>query len=313
MSVDHNTLLAALDLGSNSFHLLISEVRDGQLYEVQRHKDLVQLARAVNDAGQLDNAAVERALETLRHCKALLDRYPITYLRIVGTQILRQCQDPEKFMQSAQAIMQAPIEIISGDEEASLVYLGVSNSLTAQQRSRNLLVLDVGGASTEIITAHDSIIDKKLSLSLGCVTLANQYFHSPKSIETSSLDAAYSQAERSFTAAKTELGDNAIELAIGASGTLRVLLDLLSNKSSTNPTNTIQRGQLDELLQSMMARGAMDDSVPENLRWDVLPAGIAILAAFLQVFRLETIEVSANSIKEGMMLNWLNQRPTKAD
>ena len=313
MSVDHPTLLAALDLGSNSFHLLISEVRDGQLYEVRRHKDLVQLARAVNDKGQLDNAAVERALEALRHCKALLDQYPMTYLRIVGTQILRQCQDPAKLMQAAQAIMQTPIEIISGDEEASLVYLGGSNSLTAQQRSRNLLVLDVGGASTEIITANDTIVDKKLSLPLGCVTLANQYFHSSKSIETVSLNAAYAHANESFTAANAKLGDNTTELAIGASGTLRVLLDLLSNKSATNPTNCIHKSQLDELLQSMIANGAMDDCVPENLRWDVLPAGIAILAAFLQVFKLETIEVSANSIKEGMMLEWLNQRPTTVD
>ncbi len=313
MSVDHPIILAALDIGSNSFHLLISEVRDGRPLEIKRHKDLVQLARAVNDDGRLDKEAIDRALASLRRCRHLLDQYPVTHLRIVGTQILRQCSDPEQFLDAAQAIMQAPIEIISGDEEASLVYLGVSNSLNKQQRSGRLLVLDIGGASTELITANNDTLEEKHSLELGCVTLANQYFCSRTHISQSSLESAYHHAKRLFLPMRSRMGNKTIELAIGASGTLRVLLDLLHRHSSTKQESIIHQYQLETLLENIKNTGSMGDFVPENLRWDVLPAGIAILTAFLQVFELDAIDVSNSSIKEGMMLEWLNHHTPLGD
>ncbi|MGH1371855.1 MAG: hypothetical protein ACRBBW_07470 [Cellvibrionaceae bacterium] len=308
MSVDHPIILASLDLGSNSFHLLISEWRDGKLHELDRLKDLVQLARAVDDKGQLDAEAMERALTSLQRCRKRLNQYPITYLRVVGTQILRQCRDSDHFLTSAESLIQAPIEIISGDEEASLVYLGVSANLPPQQRAKRLLVLDVGGASTELIVASNSDIDQKVSLELGCVTLANRYFTSQTYILDSSLKESHEYAAQIFLSIKNRTGDKPIELAVGASGTLRVLIDLLRDESESQDSNVIHRHQLQAMIDAMTKTGRMDNAVPENLRWDVLPAGIAILAAFLQVFELDSIEVSKHSIKEGMMLNWLNQR-----
>jgi len=337
MSVDQPIFLASLDLGSNSFHLLISEWRDGVLREVKRHKDLVQLARAITDNGQLDQQAMQRAFASLRHCRQHLDQYPISHLRVVGTQILRQCRTPEAFILEAESILNAPIDIISGDEEASLVYQGVAAGLDPASRQGTTLVLDIGGASTEVITGENGDIQEKASLKLGCVTLANRFFTSrvkierasfessqavarevflsikPKftrrpisrvKIERASFESSRAVAREVFLSIKPKFTRRPINLAVGASGTLRVLLDLL--RFGSNARLDIGRSQIEHLIEDIIKTQFMSASLDDNLRWDVLPAGIAILSAFFDVFEFESVQVSSHSIKEGMMLDWIS-------
>lgn len=304
MSVDQPIFLASLDLGSNSFHLLISEWRDGLLREVKRHKDLVQLARAVDDNGQLDQQAMQRALASLRHCRQHLDQYSISHLRVVGTQILRQCRTPEAFILEAESILNAPIDIISGDEEASLVYQGVAAGLDPASRQGTTLVLDIGGASTEIITGKNGDIQDKASLKLGCVTLANRFFTSRVKIERTSVESSQAVAREVFLSIKPRFTRRPINLAVGASGTLRVLLDLL--QFGSNARLDIGRSQIEHLIDDIIKTQSMSASLDDNLRWDVLPAGIAILSAFFDVFEFESVQVSSHSIKEGMMLDWIS-------
>jgi len=304
MSVDQPIFLASLDLGSNSFHLLISEWRDGVLREVKRHKDLVQLARAVDDNGELDQQAMQRALASLRHCRQHLDQYSISHLRVVGTQILRQCRTPEAFILEAESILNAPIDIISGDEEASLVYQGVVAGLDPASRQGTTLVLDIGGASTEVITGKNGDIQEKASLKLGCVTLANRFFQSRVKIERASFESSQAVAREAFLSIKPKFTRRPINLAVGASGTLRVLLDLLRFGSDAHLD--IARSQIEHLIESIVKTQSMSASLDDNLRWDVLPAGIAILSAFFDVFEFESVQVSSHSIKEGMMLDWIS-------
>jgi len=304
MSVDQPIFLASLDLGSNSFHLLISEWRDGVLREVKRHKDLVQLARAITDNGQLDQQAMQRAFASLRHCRQHLDQYPISHLRVVGTQILRQCRTPEAFILEAESILSAPIDIISGDEEASLVYQGVAAGLDPASRQGTTLVLDIGGASTEVITGENGDIQEKASLKLGCVTLANRFFTSRVKIERASFESSRAVAREVFLSIKPKFTRRPINLAVGASGTLRVLLDLL--RFGSNARLDIGRSQIEHLIEDIIKTQFMSASLDDNLRWDVLPAGIAILSAFFDVFEFESVQVSSHSIKEGMMLNWIS-------
>jgi len=304
MSVDQPIFLASLDLGSNSFHLLISEWRDGVLREVKRHKDLVQLARAITDNGQLDQQAMQRAFASLRHCRQHLDQYPISHLRVVGTQILRQCRTPEAFILEAESILNAPIDIISGDEEASLVYQGVAAGLDPASRQGTTLVLDIGGASTEVITGENGDIQEKASLKLGCVTLANRFFTSRVKIERASFESSQAVAREVFLSIKPKFTRRPINLAVGASGTLRVLLDLLRFGSSARLD--IGRSQIEHLIEDIVKTQFMSASLDDNLRWDVLPAGIAILSAFFDVFEFESVQVSSHSIKEGMMLDWIS-------
>lgn len=303
MSVDQPILLASLDLGSNSFHLLISQWQDGALREVARRKDLVQLARAVSDNGQLDQQAINRALTSLKHCRQCLDQYSILHLRVVGTQILRQCRNPEAFLLEAESIVNAPIEIISGDEEASLVYQGVAAGLDPISQQGTALVLDIGGASTEIITGKNSDILQKASLKLGCVTLANRFFTSRVNIDRASFELSRAHAREMFLAIKPRFTQQPIDLAIGASGTLRVLLDLL--QADRNIDFNIDHSQIEQLIEETINAGSMSTALDDSLRWDVLPAGIAILSAFFEVFDFESIQVSSHSIKEGMMLDWI--------
>jgi len=307
MSVDQVPRLASLDLGSNSFHLLICEWRAGELVEIIRHKDLVQLARSINQDGELDQDAIARALNSLKHCRSLLDQYQLDHFRAVGTQILRQCKQPDIFIASAEQIIGTPIDIISGDEEAALVFRGVANGLTAQQVEKPTLVLDVGGASTEIIFGRRPQIHFKTSLKLGCVTLANEFFASKAQIPASALHDARQKALAIFTNTVTVQQLTIPSIAVGASGTLRVLLDII--KPNTPAPHTIEREQLEALYMSIATSGEMDESIDQSLRWDVLPAGIAILCAFFEAFALDKIQVSPHSIKEGMMLDWIQSNP----
>ncbi|MAZ88192.1 MAG: hypothetical protein CL693_11135 [Cellvibrionaceae bacterium] len=300
MSVDQVPRLASLDLGSNSFHLLICEWRAGQLVELIRHKDLVQLARSINQEGELDKQAIERALRSLQRCRNLLDQYSLDHFRAVGTQILRQCKEPDVFIASAEEIVGTSIDIISGDEEARLVFRGVANGFAVKT---SMLVLDIGGASTEIIIGCAPEITFKTSLTLGCVTLANECFQSKSQVSATSLQRARQQALSTFTEIATTQQQIIPSIAVGASGTLRVLLDIIE---PTRSTSSIERRQLETLFQNIASSGRMNEAIDESLRWDVLPAGIVILCAFFEAFSLEHIQVSPHSIKEGMMLDWIN-------
>lgn len=303
MSVDQVLRLASLDLGSNSFHLLICEWRKGELIEIKRHKDLVQLARSINQQGDLDEQAIERALKSLKHCRSLLGQYSLDHFRAVGTQILRQCKDPDTFIASAEKVIGTSIDIISGDEEARLVFRGVTNNLAPKLANKPILVLDIGGASTEIVIGCSNEIQFKSSSTLGCVTLANELFHSKTHISPTTLKQARSHALGIFAKISAAQRQIIPSTAIGASGTLRVLVDLM--KPFKSSANSIARVQLEALYTELIASGRMAESIDESLRWDVLPAGIAILCAFFDAFNLDQIQISPHSIKEGMMLDWI--------
>ena len=140
---------AALDLGSNSFHLLIASFQDDKLRIIDRHKDMVRLAAGLDDNGVLSEEAQQRALDSLAKVANRLRGVPRSQIRIVGTNTLRAAKNASEFMTRAEAILGTPINIISGTEEARLVYLGVANDLAIEDRRR--LVIDIGGGSTEIM------------------------------------------------------------------------------------------------------------------------------------------------------------------
>jgi exopolyphosphatase/guanosine-5'-triphosphate,3'-diphosphate pyrophosphatase len=165
---------AALDLGSNSFHLLIASFQDDKLRIIDRHKDMVRLAAGLSEDGVLAEDAQQRALESLAKVANRLRGVPRSQVRIVGTNTLRAASNAGDFMQRAEAILGLPINIISGTEEARLVYLGVANDLAVEKQKR--LVIDIGGGSTELVAGKQN--PKLLeSLPMGCVSYSMRFFN----------------------------------------------------------------------------------------------------------------------------------------
>ncbi|HEX2334787.1 MAG TPA: exopolyphosphatase, partial [Burkholderiales bacterium] len=173
----HDTL-AAVDLGSNSFHLEIGRVVDGQIYPLDAVREVVRLGAGLTAEKRIDRATQAAALEALAKFGERLRGFPKAAVRAVGTNALRVAKNAPQFLREARATLGFPIEVISGREEARLIYLGVAHSMPASRSESpaRRLVLDIGGGSTEFIigTGLEPLLTE--SLYMGCVSYSLKYF-----------------------------------------------------------------------------------------------------------------------------------------
>ncbi len=167
-------LLAAIDLGSNSFHLQVARVEGDQLYYLDAHKESVRLAGGLTSSGMLDAASQRRALDCLARMGERLRGMPLESVRAVGTNTLRVARNAEDFLVRARATLGFDIEVVAGREEARLIYLGVSHSLAHDTAPR--LVVDIGGGSTECIIGRGYTPSERESTRIGCVVYSNRFF-----------------------------------------------------------------------------------------------------------------------------------------
>ena len=178
MSSPEFTHVAAVDLGSNSFHMVVMQLSDGRLQVVDKIKESIRLAAGLDDNNSLSEEAMDRAIECLQRFGQRLEGMPRGSVRIVGTNTLRKAKNSEEFLTRAEEAVGHSIDIISGYEEARLIYLGVSHSL--EDDSKHRLVMDIGGGSTEFILGRHFKQQKAESLHMGCVVFSNKYFKKGK-------------------------------------------------------------------------------------------------------------------------------------
>lgn len=303
--------IAAVDLGSNSFHMLLTRYEDGRFIHIARAKQMVQLARGLDDKGNLCPRARSRAVTCLQDFRKILNQYPGVHIAAAATKVLRMANDSADFIKSAESVLDAPVELISGEQEALLVYKGMAHNMPASPSRR--LVIDIGGASTELIVGqHQQALQLK-SLDLGCVTSAEAFFSPSQEqarIEASQFEQCYQHACTQLDPAKRSFAAYRWDISAGASGTLRVIAELLEQASiSNNTVNSadesaepiIARTDLQFLIDQMLASGKLPGNLPENLRYDVLPAGLAILKALFDQFGIEQLLVASASLKEGLL------------
>src|SRR4029079_11413390 len=167
-------VLAAVDLGSNSFHLQVGRVVDGQIYALDSMREALRLGAGLTADKRIDRATQVRALEVLARFGERLRGLPPSAVRAVGTNTLRVAKNAAQFLREARSALGFPIEVIAGREEARLIYLGVSHSLPPAQHRR--LVVDVGGGSTEFIIGSGFEAQLTESLYMGCVSWSLRYF-----------------------------------------------------------------------------------------------------------------------------------------
>ena len=184
------TLLGAIDLGSNSFHLIIAKSDFGELRPVQTLAEKVQLGET-SGKGTLTKAAISRGLACLERFKQLIDSTAPTKIRVVGTNALRRAKNRMDFIEPAEQILGAPIDVIYGREEARLIYLGVAHTLSDDEDTR--LVVDIGGGSTEFILGQRFEPIRLESLQMGCVSYGEAFFPDGE-ITRERFDAAYHRA-----------------------------------------------------------------------------------------------------------------------
>lgn len=292
-------VVAAVDLGSNSFHMIVCTLKDGKLQIQDRIREMVRLASGLNKNDELDYETQVRALACLERFGQRVRNFPPGSVRAVGTNTLRIARNAPEFLSKAELALNHPIDIISGIEEARLIYLGVNYSLGANSDTR--LVMDIGGGSTEyILGSGDSPSDKE-SLHMGCVTVSNEFFKNGK-ISKNTFAQAVLYAEQQLEPFQQTFRRNKWDKAIGASGTLRAIDKVLKLKNWSN--NGITLAGLEQLAAHIVQCSHINELKLPDLNPDrlpVFPGGVAIVYATFKTLGIDQMLVSEGALREGLI------------
>ncbi|HSX61191.1 MAG TPA: exopolyphosphatase [Tahibacter sp.] len=297
--IQDGELLAAVDLGSNSFHMVVARYQHGELRVIDRLRDSVRMAAGLHRDGTLDSQRRDRALACLARFGQRLRALPPGRVRAVATNTVRRMSAPHAFLLPAETALGHPIEIVSGREEARLIYLGVAHSLPESRERR--LCIDIGGGSTEFIIGMGMDALETESLQMGCVASTLRFFEDGK------------LTAKRWRQAQTEIGVELQQFAadyrargwaetIGSSGTIRAIGNIVQANgwSDSGITNT----SLERLREALLTAGSIDKLRLLGLseeRQSVITGGVAILQAAFDALDLQRMHVCETAMREGLL------------
>ena len=298
-------LLAAVDLGSNSFHLQVGRVVDRQIYPLDSLREVVRLGAGLTSEKRIDRATQARALEALERIGERLRGLPRSAVRAVGTNTLRVAKNAPQFLREARTALGFPIEVIAGREEARLIYLGVAHSMPPSAQNR--LVVDIGGGSTEFVIGKG--LDPLLmeSLYMGCVSYSLAYFPEGR-IEKSRFKKAELAARQELAGMAGAYRSAGWQEAVGSSGTARALEGILRKNDFTEEGITLEG--LERLKSLMLKHERADPDRIAGLGKDramVIPGGLAIMLAAFAELGIERMAVSDGALRHGVLYDLLGR------
>ncbi|MDH2019650.1 exopolyphosphatase [Acinetobacter ursingii] len=299
-------LLAAIDMGSNSFHLAIARVDHGEVKKVASMSEKVQLAAGLDENKNLTEAAQQRGLACLARFVGRLGSVQPNRLRIVATNALRQAKNGHEFIQKAAEILPKPIEIIAGREEARLIYLGVSHTMANGGRR---LVIDIGGGSTELIIGEEFEPIQTESLQMGCVAYTKAFFPEGD-ISPKIFDKAVTAARKELSAIANTYKAEGWDTVVGSSGTIKAAKQIMVNLGLSDEQENVTRDGLEKLKDKLLKFKHSAEIDFEGLKDDrraVLPAGLAILYAVFDVLNIDKLAYSDGALREGVMYDLLGR------
>jgi len=305
---------AALDLGSDSFHLLLARFDGRRLMVVDRYKDSVRLATGLQEDGNLSEEVMQRALSALGKMAERIRPLPKNYVRVVGTNTLRAAKNRDVFLTEAERLLGVPINIISGLEEARLIYLGVGKDFTPEDKTR--LVVDIGGGSTELVLGRNKPL-KLESLYMGCVAFTRQFFPDGR-ITRRAYDKALLAARSEVQGLATEFDAGNWDQAVGSSGTIRSIERVLESMG-LNRNHVITADGLEALAREVIAGKSSDRLDLPGLDADrrpVFAGGLAVLHGVFDELRIAQMHVSVYAIREGIIYDLagrLHQRDKRVE
>ncbi len=307
-----DALVAAIDLGTNAFRLLIGGVTSGGRVTAHSvHRVIPRLGEGLGRTGRLSPAAVDRAIDALREILAIVDGHPVNAVVAVATSAVREAANADEFLSRAKTEVGLDIEVISGQEEARRTWLGVRAGCAAVDRTvTDAVVLDIGGGSTEVISVRNGRIAQAISLDLGVVKLTERFIHHdpPLAAELRDLEAAARDALRAAGSLGPEHGPAAV---IGTAGTVTAAAVLYLGLPRYEPALihdcVVPRAALGGIAVRLAGMtGAERRRLPslERGREDLVLAGFAILSGVLDLFQAEAVRVSEYGLREGVLVDW---------
>lgn len=291
-------VVAAVDLGSNSFHMIVARISNGQLQVLDRMKEIVRLGAGLDEQRQLSAEAQECALACLARFGQRLRHIPIDSVRIVGTNTLRLATNAAEFLAKVESVLEHPVEIIAGREEARLIYLGVAHTLASNAERR--LVIDIGGGSTEFIIGEQFEPVCAESLCMGCVNISRAYF-SDGQLRAKSLRRAEIAALLELQPIEALLHKTGWETVIGSSGTLRNVQRVIQQMGwGDEITDT----GLQQVREALLMAGHIDNLKLKGLnpqRLSVFAGGFAVISGIFEGLGLKRMRISDGALREGLV------------
>ncbi|HYI61314.1 MAG TPA: Ppx/GppA phosphatase family protein [Acidimicrobiales bacterium] len=307
-------VLAAVDVGTNSLHLVVARVVDGDRFEViTREKEQVRLGQGAGDMKTLAPEAVERGVAALGRFRRLADAHGAE-LRAVATSAVREAENHDDFLRRARRQAGVEVEVVSGVEEARLIHLGVLSALPVYERP--LLLCDIGGGSTELLLGLRGEARAARSLKLGAVRLTNRFFaDGPPS--KSDIEACRRHVRGALVAFEREVRRVGFEVAVGSSGTIEQVVRLARRRAGDDdPARTwngatATAGEIGEVAAELAraARKGTLDQVEglDPKRADIITAGALILEGVVQRLGVEELTLSEAALREGVLIDTLER------
>jgi exopolyphosphatase / guanosine-5'-triphosphate,3'-diphosphate pyrophosphatase len=309
--MQNGTRLAAIDLGSNSFRLEIGSVDHGQIHRTEYLKETVRQGNGLDDDRNLTPEAMQRGWDCLARFGERLTGFKLSQVRAVATQTLREARNRETFLLRAREILGFSIDVISGHEEARLIYQGVAHFLPQSDEKR--LVIDIGGRSTEIVLGQQLSAQTMASYRVGSVAWSMKYF-----AEGLLSESAFYKAE---IAAKAVLDDSvntyyktAWDVAYGSSGTIGAVSDVL--RAAGWPETTVSREGLQWLREKLIKAQHIDNIKLTGLKEDrraVIGGGISILVALFDLLQIEELHPAEGALRHGVLFDLLERDSGQID
>ena len=301
------SMYAAVDLGSNSFRLHIGEPIAGQIHIVRTARDPIRLAAGLGPDNALSEAAVETALRTLRDFSGILRQFRLDAVRVVATNTMRVASNAAAVLPRMEEAIGYPIEIISGEEEGRLVYMGVARALG--RRTERRLVIDIGGGSTEVIAAHGDDIDMVESFSIGTHPQSATYFQGGH-ISADAFETAVNAARAQFEDLADQYREHGWDAVYGSSGTMRAISEVISRNRIGDGTMSL--ASLFALRDRLIELGHVDAfDLPgvKRERVIVMTGGLSILIGVMQ----ELGVAAMTAINAGLRLGVLSDLELRAN
>lgn len=293
-----NSLYAAVDLGSNSFHMVIARLNEGRMQIIDRIKERVRLAEGMDEQRRMSDEAMARGLDCLALFAERLTNIKPDQIRIAGTYTLRRASNARAFVSEAAKVLNHPIEIISGQEEARLIYQGVAHT---QHIEGQVLVVDIGGGSTELIIGEGFEPKALTSRKMGCVSFTQSFFANGK-LGEKAFNNAVLEAQHQLAPIINQYRKLGWQSCLGSSGSIRTVRDVLQGEEWTDGAITL--AGLERLKTEMLKHKRVDQLKLAGLteeRQGVFAAAVAILLGLFTSLPIERMEYSDGALREGLL------------
>lgn len=299
-------LYAVIDLGSNSFHMLITRQLADSVQIVDKVKRKVRLASGLDENNILSNESIERGLECMRFFAERLQDFPKQNIRIVATATLRLAKNRDDFISQANQILGHNIQLLSGVDEAKTIYKGVAYTSNIKG---NKLVFDIGGASTEIIIGENVEPLKAVSLDIGCVTFNNAFFKQGELTEQA-FEQAIIRAKTKIATIIEDYQTIPFDVVLGGSGTMQALAEILMHQQKPTIIDYQFLRDVQQQLIDSKTIDAIDIGGLVGERIPVFASGLTILIALFESFKVESLRLSAGALREGLLYDMLPSTKT---